>query len=40
VQVTPAGGQPGGTVALNVTTVLLSLGVMVVIFGVWKRRND
>jgi hypothetical protein len=38
-QVTQAVGQYGGTVALNITTVLLSLGLMVVIFGMWKRRN-
>jgi hypothetical protein len=39
-QVTPAGGKTGGILALDVTPVLLSLGVMVVIFGMWKREKD
>ncbi len=39
-QVTPAGGKTGGILALDVTPVLLSLGLMVVIFGMWKREKD
>jgi len=34
------GGFLGGIVALDVTPVLLSLGLMIVIFGIWKRRKD
>ena len=40
-QVTEAGGQPFDTQApLDVTTVILSLGAMMVIFGIGKRKND
>ena len=34
------GGFLGGILALDGTTVLLSLGLVVVIFGVWKRRKE
>jgi hypothetical protein len=34
------GGFLGGILAPDITTVLLSLGLMVVIFGMWKRKKD
>jgi hypothetical protein len=40
-QVTQAVGQYGSAPApVTITTILLSLGLMVVIFGMWKRRKD
>jgi len=39
-QVTKTGGQPAGTSSpLDVMTVLLSLGAIIIIFGMWKRGN-
>ena len=39
-QVTQTGGQPAGTSSpLDVTTVLLSFGAIIIIFGIWKRGN-
>jgi hypothetical protein len=35
-----AGGKTGGILALDVTPILLSLGLMVVIFGMWKREKE
>jgi len=34
------GGFLGGILALDGTTVLLSLGLVVVIFGIWKRKKE
>lgn len=40
-QVTVTGGEYGSAPApVTITTILLALGMMVVIFGTWKRKNE
>jgi hypothetical protein len=39
-QTQAASGQKGGILSLDVTPVLLAIGLLIVVFGVWKRKKN